>query len=270
MIIYNIKDNGSANICVFGEIIGGYDEIAFNDALLAADGEPLDIWLASPGGDLSAAFPMVAALSAYEGKKEIHTCGIVASAATLLLCADGVYVTAHKGSVFMMHQSMSFSVGNADDARKTAEMLDACDDEIVSILMARLGDDEDSIRAMLKSETWLNSKKALDAGLVDAMADAVASGEIAELTEETEKDEPEKPDALAAAIDSLKSVCDSLQGVEAKLDSKLADSVKDTNEKISRISEAISRMAVENMGEQIHFSKPGPAGVKPFELTYNR
>lgn len=169
--------NGGFGVSVIGAITNDEsfffysDAQEFTSALNEADGAPITLFIASPGGSLDAALAMRAALEGYNGAVEIHTAGIVASAATLLLCVKNAKVVAHSGSIFMIHKAAAQSYGNADDARKTAQMLDVCDSEIVKVYQTRVAKDEKEILKLLKSETWMTSAEAKELGLVDELSD---------------------------------------------------------------------------------------------------
>lgn len=180
MIQFSQNTGGVCRIAVLGALssedgVFGYsDHKEFSMALEAAGGVPVNIFISSPGGSLDAALAMRAALEAYDGRVEIHTAGIVASAATLLLCAKNAHVIAHSGSIFMVHQAAAQTYGNADDARKAAQMLDVCDEEIVRVYKTRINRDEKEIARMIRNETWMTSDEAKEIGLVDEIKNDVA------------------------------------------------------------------------------------------------
>lgn len=196
MLIAN-KTQDAMQISVIGEIMGENDWTASDAAYLravldSADGSvPLNVWVSSPGGSLDAAMAMRAMLAAHEGGIEIHTAGIVASAATLLLCVPGARVVAERGSVYMIHTARMGAAGDAREMRKAADALDACDDEIVDVYRLRMKCGDDELRDMMAAETWLRSADAVRLGLVDEVADASSGGYVAE---------PRNPDPIPEAV----------------------------------------------------------------------
>lgn len=181
MISFSERTGGGLRIDLCDAIFN-YDAPIFRAAMAQfEDDADIEVHLASPGGDVDGAFIMLNALSERKDHVTIHTEGTVASAATLLLCADGVKVVAHKGSVFMIHMTSTALYGNAEELQKAREMLSKYDDEIVHILSSRMTVDEAKVRELLESETWLSAQEAKDLGLVDEIAD------------DPDEEEPEEP-----------------------------------------------------------------------------
>lgn len=200
MLIASKNDN-AVQVSVIGEIMGENEWMASDAAYMrsildAAEGAPIDLWVSSPGGSLDAAMAMRAMLESYVASITIHTAGIVASAATLLLCIPGARVIAERGSVFMLHQARMKSEGDARDMRKAAEVLDVCDDEIMQVYGIRLKCGDDELRDRMAAETWLRSSDALSLGLVDEIAGATSGGYIAE---------PQNPDPVPDAVSACLS-----------------------------------------------------------------
>lgn len=195
MLIANRTDN-AVQISVIGEIMGENEwtvsDVAYmRMALDAAEGLPIDMWLSSNGGSVSAALAMRAMLGAYESQITVHTAGINASASTLLLCLPNARIIAERGSVFMVHQAISEVRGNADDMRKSADVLDVCDDAITDVYKLRMKCGDDELKDMMRQETWLRTSDAMALGLVDEIADATSGGYVAE---------PKNPDPLPDAV----------------------------------------------------------------------
>lgn len=215
MLIAN-KTQDAMQISVIGEIMGENDWTASDAAYLrvvldAAEGAPLSLWVSSPGGSLDAAMTMRAMLAAYEGGIEIHTAGIVASAATLLLCVPQAHVVAERGSVFMVHTARMGAAGDAREMRKAADVLDACDDEIMNVYKLRLKCGDDELRDMMAAETWLRSSDAERLGLVDSIADMTSGGYVAE---------PRNPDPLPDAVSArltprIDAICSGISNLSA-------------------------------------------------------
>lgn len=195
------RNGDSVRLSIIGAITGESEWFASDAAQLAAvlaeaDGAPLDVWVSSPGGDLDTAFAMRAQLADYKGTVSIKTAGLIASAATLLLCVPNAQVTAQRGSTFMIHQASLVGVGNADEMRKCADVLDVCDDEIVKVYQIRLKCGEEEIREMLREETWLRPEDALELGLVDEVASDGVVGFLAE----PQNPEPAEPEQITEAV----------------------------------------------------------------------
>lgn len=224
MLIASKTEDG-VRISMIGEIMGENDWFASDalqmSAILSdAGGMPVSLWISSPGGSLDAAFAMRALLADYPGKVTIYTAGIVASAATLMLCVPDAEVTALRGSVFMLHTARMVSAGNAEEMRKSADVLDICDDEIVKVYQLRLKCGEDELRQMLEAETWLRPEEAQELGLVDVVAQATSGGFIAE-PKNPEPAEPAEPEQITEAVSAcitprIESIQSGLADIQAR------------------------------------------------------
>lgn len=258
MLIAN-KSNDKVMISVIGEIMSE-NEWTFSDALYlrdildAAGDMPIDLWVSSPGGSLDAALAMRAMLSAHAGGVSVHTAGIVASAATLLLCLPNAEVTAERGSVFMIHTARMGAAGDAREMRKAADALDACDDEIMQVYKLRLKCGDDELRDMMAAETWLSSDEAAKLGLVDKVAEASSGEFIAE---------PKNPDpipdasaeavtarlapnfeALSTRLDGIKAIGETrMQALCAATDDAVASIVDASNNSVASITGASDQLS---------------------------
>lgn len=240
------RSGDSVKLSIIGAITGESDWFASDAAQLAAvlaeaDGAPLDVWVSSPGGDLDTAFAMRAQLADYAGPVSIKTAGMIASAATLLLCVPGAKVTAQLGSTFMVHQASIIGAGNADEMRKCADVLDVCDDEIVKVYQIRMKCGEDEIRDMLKAETWMPSERAQELGLVDEVEAFGVSGYLAE--PRNPEPQPDIPEALDNAVSArlvprIEAIQTGLADISAKGESRARAITDAASAAVSDIAEA--------------------------------
>ena len=128
----------------------------------------IDLRINSPGGDVTEARAMTAAIVAHTGKVISHIDGLAASAATYLaLAGDKVHIT--DGGLFMVHNSWTLAWGNKHEMRSTADLLDKIDGTIANDYARKTGATAEQIAA------W--NAKHDDAGLVfDGDARRVAAG----------------------------------------------------------------------------------------------
>lgn len=243
MLIANKTEN-AVKISLIGEIMGDNawmdsDAADFGLILAQADGAPIELWVSSPGGSLDAAMTMRAMLSEYTGEIAIHTAGRVASAATLLLCVPQARVIAHRGSIFMVHKAGMVSEGNADEMRKSADILDVCDDEIMKVYQIRLKCGEDEIRDMMRAETWMRPEEAQAVGLIDEVSAVTSGGYVAELI----NPQPDIPKALDNAVSArlvprIEAIQTGLADISAKGESRARAITDAASAAVSGIVEA--------------------------------
>lgn len=198
------KTAGAVKVSVMGELTGetpwSYSDATVLSAVLAeAGGARVELWVSSPGGSLDVGMAMRAQLEAYGGEIEIHTCGIIASAATLLLCLPNVVVKAHRGSVFMLHMARMRTEGCAEELRKDAGVLDVCDDELIKIYQLRIDRDATELQSMLDATTWLSSEDAVSLGLVTEVVENASEGFVAQ-PENVEPTRPAEPEEISEAV----------------------------------------------------------------------
>jgi ATP-dependent Clp protease protease subunit len=241
MILYN--QWGDQNIIsIFGSIEGGTDwgdDVLLQNALQQAGGNNIKIWLSSGGGDLNAAFAMRNMLENYIGEIEVHTFGLVASAAVLLLCAKNINSIAHQGSLFMIHQGASLTFGNKDEHIKAAEMLSLYDDQIKDILLNKINVSAKKLDQMIKSETWLSREYALEIGLINQIDNSDKGFKEPAQMQNIDINEI-KNEIINSVSESLKTinVIDSVDEAFKKTSSKYMDHAVDLIDKVSKSIEA--------------------------------
>ena len=148
---------------------GGVCPQDFVPAVRALDVDTLHLRINSPGGDVFGSEAMCQALRDTRAHVVAHIEGLAASAATSVACAaDEVIISA--GSKYMIHQAWCLALGNADDLRATAELLDKCDADMIADYVRRSGNDTARVTEWVKAETWFNAQEAIDAGFADSLA----------------------------------------------------------------------------------------------------
>lgn len=119
-----------------------------------------------PGGDVFEARAMMAAIAEHPATVTAKIDGLAASAATALtLACDSVEIV--EGGFYMIHKAWTFAMGNADDLRTTAELLDKVDGVLADGYAKKTGKPVDEIVAWMTAETWFTSAEALEAGFAD-------------------------------------------------------------------------------------------------------
>lgn len=148
---------------------GGVSAESFVAALRDMSG-PVALRINSPGGDVFGARVMANAIREYDGEVTAHVDGLAASAATFLTSVADKTVMA-EGSMLMVHKAWSFAIGNSDDFRHQAGILDKLDGTIADTYVAaaeRRGvTDAPDFAAMMAEETWLTASEAIQNGLAD-------------------------------------------------------------------------------------------------------
>lgn len=151
------------------EWFGGVDAETFVQTLRGMSGD-VAIRINSPGGDVFAARAMAQAIRDYPGTVTAYVDGYAASAASFITSvADKVIVS--QGGMIMIHKAWTMAMGNADDFRASASLLEKIDVTIAQTYAAaadRRGIVAADFMALMAAETWLIGSEAVELGLADA------------------------------------------------------------------------------------------------------
>lgn len=126
------------------------------------EGEALEIDITSYGGSVPAGLAICNMLKMASGeghKTTAHVVGIAASMASAIACAcDELKIDSN--SFLMIHNPWTYAMGDADDMRKEAETLDKMRDALVAIYRSKFDLDDEAIKKMMDSETWISGADA--------------------------------------------------------------------------------------------------------------
>lgn len=180
-----------------GESLWGDDSsvsaAGFAKQLRDADGDDVTIHVNSVGGNVFDANTMSELVRSYKGKTTTSIEGIAASAASFFaLTADSVVM--NPSALLMIHNPYTSCYGNAEEMRKTADMLDKVRSTITGQYVRKTGMDESEVEGMMDAETWLDATEAFDLGFVDSISDAAPIA--ARLTKEAVDRFKYAPDSL--------------------------------------------------------------------------
>lgn len=161
----DIVDDKTASFYSFFDI-PAVSPAKINELINAADGDSLEVDIASSGGDVFAASEIYTALKNYQGKVIVNVQGLAASAASVIAMA-GDQVNMSPTAQMMIHKAWTFVEGNADDLAHDSKMMDSTDQSIVNAYEQKTGMDRDAILKMMSDETWMTAQVAVDKGFAD-------------------------------------------------------------------------------------------------------
>ncbi len=141
-----------------------------NDLIGKANGEPLDIYINSGGGDIFAGSEIYAALRSYKGQVKNHIVGLAASSASVIACSG--YCDISPTGMMMVHNVSGVSQGDYRTMDKTSDVLQKANKTIAAAYVAKTGMSEKDALAMMDKETWLTADEAIKRGLVDKIAES--------------------------------------------------------------------------------------------------
>lgn len=164
-------------------IVSIYDEIgaygvsakAFLSAVREISAKDISLEINSPGGDVFAGIAMYNGLRALAdaGKTiNVKIMGIAASAASLVAMA-GDTIEMPSNTMMMVHNPWTFAMGDADEMRATADVLDGISNGLIATYAKRTGKAADEIKTLLDAETWLSAEEAVAMGFATTVTDKV-------------------------------------------------------------------------------------------------
>ena len=144
----------------------GISSEQFVKELIAIDADVIHLRINSPGGDVFDARAMATALKEHKAKVISHIDGLAASAATYIaLAADEVRMS--DGAFFMIHKGWTITLGNADELRGTADLLDKVDLAIANDYARKTAIETDQLLSWMSEEKWMDATEAKELGFVD-------------------------------------------------------------------------------------------------------
>jgi len=119
----------------------------------------IDVHINSGGGSVFGGIAIHNILKRFDAEITVYVEGLAASIASVIAMA-GDKIIIPKNAQMMIHKPMSYTIGNADDFRKDAEVLDGCQKVILATYMDHVkeGVSEETINEMINKETWMNGE----------------------------------------------------------------------------------------------------------------
>lgn len=127
----------------------------------------------SPGGDVFEGLAIYNFLKSRPYPVETINDGLAASIASVVLLAGGI-VKSSARALMMIHDPWMMTMGNAEQLRSDADLLDKTAAELRQIYQTKSGMSEADITAIMSADTWLSSEEALNAKLIDEVIDDAA------------------------------------------------------------------------------------------------
>lgn len=126
----------------------------------------LEVWINSPGGEVTEASALAAELRGYRGG-HLHSfiSGVCLSAATFVALATESSEIMETGE-FMIHLPRALSLGTSEELRKRADMLDVTARSVADLYAKRTGKTSDEMLSLMQNETYLTGNEAKEMGFV--------------------------------------------------------------------------------------------------------
>ncbi|MBW3529191.1 Clp protease ClpP [Shewanella sp. NKUCC05_KAH] len=193
---YSLKaQNGNAELMIYDEI-GGWGISAQQFARdLQALGKvgTITARIHSPGGDVFEGMAIYNMIKGHPAHKVCYIDGLAASMASVIAMAfDEVIMP--ENAMMMVHKPWGGTLGDAEDMRKYADLLDKVEGNLVGAYQHKTGLSEDELHALLAAETWLTGREAVEKGFANTLTDPLQMA--ASLNSKRLKDFTNMPEAL--------------------------------------------------------------------------
>lgn len=130
----------------------------------------IDVRINSEGGDVFDGKAIYSLLVEHKANVTVHVDGLAASAASFIAMAGNTIEIA-EGAFMMIHRAWGVAIGNVDEMRRYADLLDTVDGTIRDVYAARTKQSADDIKAWMDAETWFTAKEAVENGFADRMVE---------------------------------------------------------------------------------------------------
>jgi ATP-dependent protease ClpP protease subunit len=193
---YSLKaQNGNAELMIYDEI-GGWGISARQFASdLQALGKigTLTARIHSPGGDVFEGMAIYNMIKGHPAHKVCHIDGLAASMASVIAMAfDEVIMP--ENAMMMVHKPWGGTLGDADDMRKYADLLDKVESNLVGAYQQKTGLPEAELHTLLAAETWLTGREAVEKGFANTLTQPLQMA--ASLNSKRLKDFANMPESL--------------------------------------------------------------------------
>lgn len=170
------KAPGAVDLLVYGDLgeWGDVSAAGFARALKEHEGSRVRVCINSYGGEVFAGHAIYSQLRRHKGGCDTVVDGIAASAASVVAMA-GDKITMGSGTMMMVHNPWTVAIGEADDMRKTADVLDRIRDSLIAIYEERTGLPRATLQNLLADETWMTAEEAVELGFAHEVSKSVAA-----------------------------------------------------------------------------------------------
>jgi ATP-dependent Clp protease, protease subunit len=156
-----------ATVYIYDEISWfGVDAAVLVKDIAAIEADTIHLRVNSPGGSVFDGMAIYNSLKQHKAKVVTHIDGLAASIASIIALA-GDEIVAGEGAYMMIHSPWSVVIGDAEDLRKEADLLDKVTGTIAEIYQNKSGMKSDEVLDMMAAETWMTGAEALENHFID-------------------------------------------------------------------------------------------------------
>lgn len=169
-----------SEVMIYGQIGASWDGTSGISAKEFADewaklpaAQPVNLRIHSQGGSVFDGLAIYNLIAQRSKSVTAHIDGVALSAASFIAMAAGKVVMP-KTARMMIHDAQGLSVGDSEEMRRMAELLDRESDRIADIYAAKTGKSRAKVRTMMQATTWMDGQEAVDLGFADEVTEHAA------------------------------------------------------------------------------------------------
>lgn len=122
--------------------------------------------LNSPGGNVFEGVAIYNLLREHEGGVTVRVLGSALSIASIIAMAGDTIQIARAGFM-MVHNAWGVAIGNRNDLRETADIMEQVDGSLADVYAARTGLARAAVAKLMDKESWFSGEDAIAQGLAD-------------------------------------------------------------------------------------------------------
>ena len=165
--------DGEAEVSIYDEIgFGGVTAKSFLAELKKLSGQRVHLRINSVGGSVVEGAAIYNALRRHKGGLVVHIDALAASMASVIAMAgDETFIA--DNALVMIHNPWGMTMGDADELRKEADILDKLKATLVNAYVRKTGMEAEQVAQMMDDETWLDATEAVALGFADYIEDGM-------------------------------------------------------------------------------------------------
>lgn len=245
-----------ATINIFGFIGSEWDGTTLkqvSDQLDAISDNDVTVKISSGGGYVNEGLAIFNLLRNSKKNITVEIIGQAYSIASVIAMAGNKILIAEFADM-MLHPAWTFTEGNAEDLRKTADELDIISEEIFNVYKTRgkVSDNEKTLRTYFDEEKYIKAQECIDLGLCDGFMED-AQNKVKYLTRYKAVAYFDKPKTTEMSenkdaknlLDEIKAWFSGVTKVKAESDAPAEETPEQLKERISALEGELSTLKTE-------------------------
>lgn len=137
----------------------------------AANPSKIKCTIDSIGGDASIGLAIYNFLKSYNAKVEVEIIGMAGSIASVMaMAASKGKLSIARNAFMVIHKAWGVGIGNSDDLRQAADVIDKYTAQVVDIYAQRSGKTTEEIAALIENgDYWMSGVEAVEQGFADSV-----------------------------------------------------------------------------------------------------